>query len=92
MSASNHRIGACLELEAALTARFQPDALPRGARPWRRASTRSGPLPLPLQPSWSAFLRMPTPLVIALGTGRALRGNGRCDGRIAEPISTASSR
>ncbi|OYW58097.1 MAG: DNA-binding transcriptional regulator [Rhodobacterales bacterium 32-66-7] len=69
----NHRIGACLDLEAALRDRFglgrvrvAPD-LGRGSDPVRAiASAAAAEL--------ERFLRMPDPLVIALGTGRAMRG------------------
>lgn len=69
----NHRIGACLDLEQALTDRFKlvrcrvAPGLGAGADPV-----------LSIAPAAAAemerFLRMPDPLVIALGTGRALRG------------------
>jgi DNA-binding transcriptional regulator LsrR (DeoR family) len=69
----NHRIGACLDLETALKDRFglsrarvMPGAWPRG---------RSGPAIAPAAAAeLERFLRMPAPLTIALGTGRALRG------------------
>lgn len=69
----NHRIGACLDLEQALTDRFKlvrcrvAPGLGAGADPV-----------LSIAPAAAAemerFLRLPDPLVIALGTGRALRG------------------
>ena len=69
----NHRIGACLDLERALTDRFGlvrcrvAPGLGAGADPV-----------LAIAPTAAAemerFLRLPDPLVIALGTGRALRG------------------
>lgn len=69
----NHRIGACLDLERALTDRFKlvrcrvAPGLGAGADPV-----------LSIAPAAAAemerFLRLPDPLVIALGTGRALRG------------------
>lgn len=69
----NHRIGACLDLEAALTQRFN---LIRA-----RVSPGLGPGAdgvRAIAPAAAAelerFLRMPDPLTIALGTGRALRG------------------
>lgn len=68
----NHRIGACLDLEAALRDRFGLDrvrvapALGAGADPVRAiASTAAAEL--------ERVLRMPEPKVIAFGTGRALR-------------------
>ena len=69
----NHRIGACLDLEARLRARFGlrrarvVPGLGAGADPVAGiASAAAGEL--------ERFLRMPEPLVIGLGTGRALRG------------------
>lgn len=69
----NHRIGACLDLEAALRDRFGLDRV--------RVAPGLGPGVDPvraLAPAAAAelerFLRMPDPLVIALGTGRAMRG------------------
>lgn len=68
----NHRIGACLDLEAALTDRF---GLTRA-----RVSPGLGPGDngvRAIAPAAAAeierFLRMPAPLVIGLGTGRAMR-------------------
>jgi DNA-binding transcriptional regulator LsrR (DeoR family) len=69
----NHRIGACLDLEEALADRFRmtrcrvtPGLGPGGD------SVRA------ISPAAAAelerFLRMPEPSVIALGTGRAMRG------------------
>lgn len=69
----NHRIGACLDLEAELTARFGlvrcrvAPGLGRGADPVRAISPAAAA-------EFERFLRMSDPLVIALGTGRALRG------------------
>lgn len=66
----NHRIGACLDLEAALTDRF-------GLLRCRVAPSLSDPVRA-VAPAAAAelerFLRMPAPSVIALGTGRAMRG------------------
>jgi DNA-binding transcriptional regulator LsrR (DeoR family) len=69
----NHRIGACLDLEAALRDRFGLDRV--------RVAPGLGPGGDPVRaiaPAAAAelerFLRMPDPLVIALGTGRAMRG------------------
>lgn len=69
----NHRIGACLDLEAALRDRFGLDRV--------RVAPSLGPGADPvraLAPAAAAelerFLRMPESLVIALGTGRAMRG------------------
>jgi DNA-binding transcriptional regulator LsrR (DeoR family) len=69
----NHRIGACLDLETELCARFGMarcrvmPALGAGADPVAAiASAAAAEL--------ERFLRMPEPLVIALGTGRAMRG------------------
>ncbi|KAF0116587.1 MAG: DeoR family transcriptional regulator [Rhodobacteraceae bacterium] len=69
----NHRIGACLDLEAALRDRFGLDRV--------RVAPGLGPGGDPVRamaPAAAAelerFLRMPEPLVIALGTGRAMRG------------------
>jgi DNA-binding transcriptional regulator LsrR (DeoR family) len=69
----NHRIGACLDLEAALRDRFGLDRV--------RVAPALGPgadAVRALAPAAAAelerFLRMPEPLVIALGTGRAMRG------------------
>ncbi|MFL9503658.1 sugar-binding transcriptional regulator [Rhodopseudomonas palustris] len=69
----NHRIGACVDLEKALTARFgltrcrvAPDLGPGsdGVRAIAPAAAAE----------FERFLRMSDPLVLALGTGRALRG------------------
>jgi DNA-binding transcriptional regulator LsrR (DeoR family) len=69
----NHRIGACLDLEAALRDRFGLD------RARVMPSLGAGADPVPAIASAAAaelerFLRMSDPLVIALGTGRAMRG------------------
>ncbi len=68
----NHRIGACLDLEARLTERFQltrcrvaPDFGPSGDP--ARAIAQSAAAEL------ERVLREPKPQVIAFGTGRALR-------------------
>jgi DNA-binding transcriptional regulator LsrR (DeoR family) len=67
-----HKIGACLELEADLTRRFQlahvrvAPGLGAGADPNRAIA---GPAAALLE----HFLRQPDPLIVALGTGRALR-------------------
>lgn len=68
----NHRIGACLDLELALRDRFGlgrcrvVPSLPVGAEPaLAMASAAAAEL--------ERFLRSPDPLVIGLGTGRAMR-------------------
>jgi DNA-binding transcriptional regulator LsrR (DeoR family) len=69
----NHRIGACLDLEAALRDRFGLDrvrvapGLGAGADPIRAIAPAAAA-------ELERFLRMPEPLVIGLGTGRAMRG------------------
>jgi len=69
----NHRIGACLDLEAALRDRFGLDrvrvapGLGQGGDPVRAIAPAAAA-------ELERFLRMPEPLVIALGTGRAMRG------------------
>lgn len=69
----NHRIGACLDLEAALRDRFGLDrvrvapGLASGADPVRGIAPAAAA-------ELERVLRMPEPLVIALGTGRAMRG------------------
>jgi DNA-binding transcriptional regulator LsrR (DeoR family) len=69
----NHRIGACLDLEASLRDRFGLDrvrvapGLGAGADPVRAIAPAAAA-------ELERFLRMPDPLVIALGTGRAMRG------------------
>ncbi|MDM7930443.1 sugar-binding domain-containing protein [Tabrizicola sp.] len=69
----NHRIGACLDLEAALRDRFGltrarvAPGLGAGADPVRAIAPAAAA-------EIERFLRMPDPLVIALGTGRAMRG------------------
>jgi DNA-binding transcriptional regulator LsrR (DeoR family) len=69
----NHRIGACLDLEAALRDRFGLDrvrvspGLGAGSDPVRAIAPAAAA-------ELERFLRMPEPLVVALGTGRALRG------------------
>ena len=69
----NHRIGACLDLEAALRDRFNllrarvsPGLGPNGDGVRAMAPAAAAEL--------ERFLRMPDPLVIGLGTGRAMRG------------------
>lgn len=68
-----HPIGACMDLERALVDRFglirarvQPSLGPNGDAVRSIAPAAAQEL--------ERFLRMPDPLVIALGTGRALRG------------------
>ncbi|MFN3576580.1 MAG: sugar-binding transcriptional regulator [Tabrizicola sp.] len=69
----NHRIGACLDLEAGLRDRFGLDrvrvtpGLGQGADPVRGLAPAAAA-------ELERFLRMPDPLVIGLGTGRAMRG------------------
>ncbi|WP_225028918.1 sugar-binding transcriptional regulator [Xinfangfangia pollutisoli] len=69
----NHRIGACLDLETALTDRFGltrarvVPGLGPGADPVRAVAPAAAA-------ELERFLRMTDPLTIALGTGRALRG------------------
>ena len=69
----NHRIGACLDLEARLRDSFGLDrirvapALGAGGDPVRAIAPAAAA-------ELERFLRMPDPLVVALGTGRALRG------------------
>ncbi|MBT9245204.1 sugar-binding transcriptional regulator [Gemmobacter fulvus] len=69
----NHRIGACLDLEAALRDRFRltrcrvVPGLGPGADPVRAIAPAAAA-------ELERFLRMPDPLVIGLGTGRAMRG------------------
>lgn len=69
----NHRIGACLDLEAALRDRFGltrvrvSPGLGAGADPVRAIAPAAAA-------ELERFLRMPDPLVIGLGTGRAMRG------------------
>lgn len=69
----NHRIGACLDLEQALRDRFGltrcrvVPGLGAGADPVAGIAAAAAA-------ELERFLRMPDPLVIGLGTGRALRG------------------
>lgn len=69
----NHRIGACMELESSLRKRFDlgrcrvMPSLSAGVDP---VLAIAGAAAAELE----RFLRMPEPLVIGLGTGRALRG------------------
>lgn len=69
----DHRLSTCLALEAALRARFGlgrcrvMPGLGQGADPVRGIAAAAAD-------ELERFLRMETPLVIALGTGRALRG------------------
>jgi DNA-binding transcriptional regulator LsrR (DeoR family) len=69
----NHRLGACLDLETALRDRFGltrarvAPSLGAGADPVRAIAPAAAA-------ELERFLRMPSPLTIALGTGRALRG------------------
>lgn len=68
----NHRIGACMDLEQALRDRFGltrcrvAPGLGAGADPARAIAGAAAS-------ELERFLRMPDPLVIAFGTGRALR-------------------
>ena len=69
----SHRIGACLSLEAELTARFgltrcRVVPSPGGASDLARATSPAAAAEL------ERVLRMPEPKVIALGTGRSMRG------------------
>jgi DNA-binding transcriptional regulator LsrR (DeoR family) len=69
----NHPIGVCLDLEAELTARFgllRCRVVP-GLGPGSDSVRAMAPA---AAAELERFLRMPEPLVIALGTGRALRG------------------
>lgn len=81
----NHRIGACLDLERALTDRF---GLTRcRVSPGLGEGGDSGRAIAPAAAAeLERFLRMEEPLVIALGTGRALRGmvDALEDGIVAE--------
>lgn len=69
----NHRIGACLDLEAALRDRYGLDrvrvapGLGPGADPVRAIAPAAAA-------ELERFLRMAEPLVVAFGTGRAMRG------------------
>ncbi len=81
----NHRIGVCLDLEQALTARYDmtrcrvaPGLGPGGDTVRSIAPAAAAEL--------ERFLRMESPLVVALGTGRALRGmvDALEDGIVAE--------
>jgi len=69
----NHRIGACMDLERALVDRFGllrcrvSPGLGPGADGVRAIAPAAAA-------EFERFLRMDTPLVLALGTGRALRG------------------
>lgn len=68
----NHRIGACMDLEQALVAKYGlqrcrvAPGLGPGADPSRAIAAAAAS-------ELERFLRMPDPLVIAFGTGRALR-------------------
>ena len=69
----NHRIGACMDLEQELTARYGlqrcrvAPALGTGMDPARSIAPAAAA-------ELERYLRSPDPLVIAFGTGRALRG------------------
>jgi len=66
----SHRIGACLDLEAALTDRYgltRARVVPTLADPVRATSPAAAA-------ELERVLRMPEPKVIALGTGRSMRG------------------
>ena len=69
----NHSIGACLDLEAELTRRFGllRCRVAPSLGPGSDGVRAIGPA---AAAELERFLRMPEPLVIALGTGRALRG------------------
>lgn len=69
----NHRIGSCLDLESELTARF--GLIRCRVSPGLGAATDpSIGIAAAAAAELERFLRMPSPTVIALGTGRALRG------------------
>jgi DNA-binding transcriptional regulator LsrR (DeoR family) len=69
----NHRIGTCLDLESDLTDRF--GLIRCRVSPGLGAGTDpSIGIAAAAAAELERFLRMPDPLVIALGTGRALRG------------------
>jgi DNA-binding transcriptional regulator LsrR (DeoR family) len=80
----NHRIGACLELEAALTSRFQltrcrvAPGLGTGIDPARAVAPAAAA-------ELERVLRISTPQVIAFGTGRALRAMAE-QFTFAEPV------
>jgi DNA-binding transcriptional regulator LsrR (DeoR family) len=69
----NHRIGACLDLEQELRQRFglQRVRVSPGLGPGADAVRAIAPA---AAAELERFLRMPDPLVIAFGTGRAMRG------------------
>jgi DNA-binding transcriptional regulator LsrR (DeoR family) len=80
----NHRIGACLDLETALSDRYgltrcrvAPGAGPGGDAVRAIAPAAAAEL--------ERFLRMADPLTIALGTGRALRGMVDAMGPVEAP-------
>lgn len=68
----NHRIGACLDLESALTARF--DLTRCRVAPGLGAGDAVQAIASAAAAELERFLRMADPLVIGLGTGRAMRG------------------
>jgi DNA-binding transcriptional regulator LsrR (DeoR family) len=69
----NHRIGACMDLESALVSRFGllRCRVSPGLGPGADGNRAVAPA---AAAEFERFLRMDTPLVLALGTGRALRG------------------
>jgi DNA-binding transcriptional regulator LsrR (DeoR family) len=80
----NHRIGACLDLETALTNRFRltrcrvAPALGAGVDPARAIAPAAAA-------ELERMLRLPNPQVIAFGTGRALRAMAE-QFTFAEPV------
>jgi DNA-binding transcriptional regulator LsrR (DeoR family) len=69
----NHKIGACLDLESDLTARFGLSRCRVAAGLGAGADANRAIAPAAAA-ELERFLRMADPLVIALGTGRAMRG------------------
>lgn len=80
----NHRIGSCLDLEARLRDRFG-----LGRVRVTPAPGQSGDVVHSIAPAAASemerVLRLPDPLVIALGTGRALRGMVDAMGMVEAP-------
>lgn len=69
----NHKIGACLDLESDLTARFGLSRCRVAAGLGAGADANRAIAPAAAA-ELERFLRMADPLVVALGTGRAMRG------------------
>ena len=68
-----HPIAACMELAARLKDTFRSRRIARSCRPTRPRRLRPPGSPSVPPTSWKRRLRSETPVIVALGTGRAVR-------------------